>query len=90
MKRTWYAVQHGDNFESDFGSTVKREAFKLARKAHKEYPLEEIRIVVCDTEDGIVTYCEDCYTVFEGWSGALIEDENHEWHREPYPTEDTL
>ena len=63
MKRTWYAVQHGDNFESDFGSTVKREAYKMARALHKEYPNEEIRLALCTTESD---FCEDEIIVYNG------------------------
>ena len=63
MKRTWYAVQHGDNFESDFGSTVKREAYKMARALHKDYPTEEIRIALCTTASD---FCESEIIVYNG------------------------
>ena len=63
MKRTWYAVQHGDNLESDFGSTVKREAYKMARELHKEYPDEEIRIALCTTESD---FCDGEIIVYNG------------------------
>ena len=63
MKRTWYAVQHGDNFESDLGSTVKREAYKMARALHKEFPKEEIRIALCTTEGD---FCEGEIIVYNG------------------------
>ena len=63
MKRTWYAVQHGDNFESDNGSTVKREAYKMARALHKEYPNEEIRIALCTTESD---FCDGEIIVYNG------------------------
>ena len=63
MKRTWYAVQHGDNFERDFGSTVKREAYKMERALHKEYPNEEIRIALCTTESD---FCEGEIIVYDG------------------------
>ena len=62
MKKTWYAVQHGDNYESDFGSTVKREAMKLARQLHKEYPDEEIRIAICTTDSD---FCEGEIIVYD-------------------------
>lgn len=45
-----YAVQHGDDYDCGTGSTVKREAYKIARKMAKEYPEEEIRLVLCTTE----------------------------------------
>lgn len=62
MKR-WYAVQHGDNFESDCGSTVKREALKMAHQLAKEYPGEEIRICVCAAGDD---FCTEEIIVREG------------------------
>ena len=31
MSKTFYAVQHGDYFASDIGSTRKREAYQIAR-----------------------------------------------------------
>lgn len=52
MSRRFYAVQHGDNFEWDEGSTVKREAVKMANqmKRDKDYDGEEIRIAVIDDD----------------------------------------
>lgn len=55
MSKRFYAVQHGDSFESDFGSTVKREAIKMANQMHREYPGEEIRLCLCREDDD---YCE--------------------------------
>lgn len=63
MTRTWYAVQHGNNFESDFGSTVNHEAYKMARALHKEYPNEEIRIALCTIESD---FCEGEIIVYNG------------------------
>ena len=63
MSKRWYAVQHGDDFASDNGTTVKREAYKLARQAHKDYPGEEIRIVLCRVDDD---FAEDEIIVYEG------------------------
>ena len=63
MNITWYAVQHGDNFEIDFGSTVKLEACKMARELHKEYPDEEIRIALCTTESD---FCDGEIIVYNG------------------------
>lgn len=62
MARTFYAVQHGDDYSSDYGSTKKREAYQMARSLHEEYPEEEIRISVCTTEDD---FCKEEIVVFE-------------------------
>lgn len=50
MKK-FYAVQHGNDYSSDFGSTNKREAMKMARELGNEFPNDEIRISVCTTDD---------------------------------------
>ena len=63
MSKRWYAVQHGNNFESDRGSSVKREAMKIARQMHKDYPGEEIRICLCREDND---FCEGEIIVFEG------------------------
>jgi hypothetical protein len=55
MSKRFYAVQHGDDFASDYGSSVKREAMKMARELAKEYPGEEIRICLCREDDD---FCE--------------------------------
>lgn len=56
MTKNWYAVQHGDDYASDYGSTVKREAMRMAKAMCKEYPNEEIRIAVCTTDSD---YCQE-------------------------------
>lgn len=56
MKK-FYAIQIGDNYECDYGSTVKREAIKMAN-AQKRIPSNdglEIRIAVCSTDSDYVT-----------------------------------
>lgn len=63
MAKRFYAVQHGDNFDSDNGSTVKREAMKIARELHKDYPGDEIRLVFCTTDDD---FCEEEIIVYHG------------------------
>ena len=63
MSKRVYAVQHGDCFECDYGSTVKREALKMAKALHKEYPGEEIRLCLCREDDD---YCEGEIIVFRG------------------------
>ena len=64
MSKRWYAVQHGDNFECDNGSTVKRKAMQRARQMHRDYPGEEIRICLCREDDD---FCEGEIIVFNGW-----------------------
>ena len=56
MKK-FYAVQVGDNYDCDNGSTVKREAVKMANAAKRNHDNDgmEIRIVVCSTESDFVT-----------------------------------
>ena len=63
MAKRFYAVQHGDNYDSDWGSTIKREALKLAKQAHLDYPGEEIRISICRENDDT---CESEIIVYEG------------------------
>lgn len=64
MKK-FYAVQNGDNYDWDYGSTVKREALKMANKTKRDhdYDGEEIRIAVidCDAE-----YCTAEIIIREG------------------------
>lgn len=55
MSKRFYAVQHGDDYSSDYGSTVKREAMKMANRLAKEYPDDEIRISLCREDDD---FCE--------------------------------
>ena len=50
MKK-FYAVQHGNNYSSDYGSTNKREAMRMARELAEEFPKEEIRISICTTNN---------------------------------------
>ena len=47
MSKRFYAVQHGGDFDCGYGSTVKRTAIKMANKLHRDYPGEQIRIVLC-------------------------------------------
>lgn len=58
MKK-FYAVQHGDNFDWDIGSSNLQKAKIIANKTKKEYPNEEIRIVrllSADEENWIAEY----------------------------------
>lgn len=61
--RKFYAVQYGDNFDWDFGSTVKREAIKMANaiKRNPDYDGMEIRIAVIEDY-----YCSDEIIIREG------------------------
>lgn len=65
MSKNWYAVQVGSNYASDNGSTVKREALRMARQEAKKPENDglEIRIAVCSTDDD---YCQDEIIVREG------------------------
>lgn len=63
MSRRFYAIQHGYDFSSDTGSTVKREALKIARFYAKQYPEEEIRVVYCRVDDD---FAEDVIIFREG------------------------
>lgn len=55
MKK-FYAVQVGDNYECDYGSTVKREAIKMANAEKRDHNNDglEIRIVICSTDSDYV------------------------------------
>ena len=65
MSKNWYAVQVGSNYASDNGSTVKREALRMARQEAKKPENDglEVRIAVCTTDDD---YCQDEIIVREG------------------------
>ena len=55
MKK-WYAVQHGDDYDCGYGSTVKREAIKMANAMKRDpyYDGEEIRIAITEGDDDFV------------------------------------
>lgn len=65
MSKNWYAVQVGSDYTSDYGSAVKREALRMARKEAKKPENNglEVRIAVCSTDDD---YCQDEIIVREG------------------------
>lgn len=63
MSKTFYAVQHGNDYSSDYGSTVKRKAYTMARELGHEYPQDEIRISVCTIDDD---YCTREIIIREG------------------------
>lgn len=65
MSKNWYAVQVGSNYSSDNGSTVKREALRMARQEARKPENDglEIRIAVCSTDDD---YCQDEIIVRDG------------------------
>lgn len=48
MSRNWYAVQVGDDYTSDYVSTVKREALRMSRQEARKPENDglEIRIAV--------------------------------------------
>ena len=45
----FYAVQHGNDYSSDYGSTNKRKAYSMAHALKREYPQDEIRISAEET-----------------------------------------
>ena len=51
MSKKYYAVQIGNDYSSDWGSTRKREAIVMAHQAARENPGKEIRISICTTDD---------------------------------------
>ena len=53
--KRFYAVQIGNDYSSDWGSTRKREAIVMAHQAARENPGKEIRISICTTDDD---FCE--------------------------------
>lgn len=63
MSKKFYAVQCGDDFQSDHGSTVWREARKMATSFHRENPGFEVRIVTCRVDDD---YAEDVEVIYYG------------------------
>ena len=70
--RRYYAVQVGDDYTDDSeGSTVKREAFRMARRAVRENPGEEVRIVLRTVEDD---YCDGIIYVSRDESGEFCYD----------------
>ena len=54
MKK-FYAVQVGNDYACDNGSTNKREAVRMARQEARENPGKEVRIAVCTVDDDFVT-----------------------------------
>ena len=49
--KRFYAVQIGNDYSSDWGSTRKRDAIVMAHQAARENPGKEIRISICTTDD---------------------------------------
>lgn len=58
MKKLWYAVQHGDNYDWDNGSYSYQEAVDMAADLAEDdvFDGEEIRIVTINEE---TNYCEE-------------------------------
>ena len=69
MKK-WYAVQHGDDYDCGYGSTVKREAIKMANamKRNPYYDDEEIRIAITDADGDDFVY--EVIVIREGGNGG--------------------
>ena len=63
MSKRFYAVQIGNDYSSDWGSTRKREAIVMAHQAARENPGKEIRISICTTDDD---FCDRQIIIREG------------------------
>lgn len=63
MDKKYYAVQVCEENDYETGSTVKREALRMAKAAAKENPLKQVRIYVRTEEDD---FCQDIIIVQEG------------------------
>lgn len=74
----FYAVEHGDDYSNDNGSTVKREARKMATALHREFPGEEIRITKVD-EGG--EFCAQ-WIVYNGVAPGLLHSALRNWSEE--------
>ena len=61
--KRFYAVQIGNDYSSDWGSTRKREAIVMAHQAARENPGKEIRISICTTDDD---FCDRQIIIREG------------------------
>ena len=55
MAKKFYAVQIGNDYSSDIGSTIKREALRMAKQEARRNPGKEVRIAVCTTADDFCT-----------------------------------
>lgn len=47
-KTLWYAVQVGDCYDWDYGSSDYNEALEMARQERDDNPEEEVRIVTIE------------------------------------------
>ena len=63
MSKKYYAVQIGNDYSSDWGSTRKREAIVMAHQAARENPGKELRISICTTDED---FCESEIIIREG------------------------
>lgn len=63
MSKRFYAVQVGDDFSTDTGSTVKRQALRMARSAARKFPGLEVRLCLCTVDDD---FCEGELIIQEG------------------------
>lgn len=60
--KRYYSVQHGDDYSDDYGTTVKREAYRMARRLARDprYDGEEIRIALMYLNMPDEDYAEGC------------------------------
>ncbi len=63
--KRWYAVQTGDEYACDNGSTIKRKAVVMAHAEARNHPCKEVRIVLCRT-DPDDDFCEGVIIIQEG------------------------
>ena len=78
MARRFYAVQNGTDYACDYGSTVKRTAYQMARALHKQYPEDEIRIAICTTDDD---YVEEEIILYKGYN---IDEQTREYQKKTW------
>lgn len=67
-KKIWYAVEHGESCDWDYGSESHEEAVRMAEALASDSDLdgEEIRIAVIDDSDDD-KYCMEEEIIREGW-----------------------
>lgn len=66
MAKRFYAVYVGDNCDDGYGSSVKREAIKLANAKKRDHANDGKRIAigVIDPKDD---FCLDTIVIRDGW-----------------------
>lgn len=67
--RVWYAVCVDRDVDHGIGSTRKREAYKMARAAHRYHPDSRVEIAVVDSKDD---FCLDVITVYDDGGNYVL------------------